>query len=199
MSLFETLRKWVNRMLHWLGYFDLCHWPWIFKVKLYLGNGRPDCHGTKGMGVNRMPWCKRQPLCDLEAEETVRDRGNLRCWRFRRLILVIIIITVRCCYNVDNFVTNIHNRHPIIAHPSGRDMGCLFVDPASDWYSASISIIAYAISYDIGLRYNGTLLYYYYYHYFFQSPNFRYFISCKIGKKKTDLDKWKKLFFFSFV
>ena len=36
--------------------FDLDLWPWIFKVKLHLGNGRPDCHGTKGTGVKRMPW-----------------------------------------------------------------------------------------------------------------------------------------------
>ena len=70
------------------GTFDLCLWSWIIKVKLYLGNGRPDCHGTNGMGVKRMPWCKGQPLCDLEAEETVRDRGDLRRRRFRRLILV---------------------------------------------------------------------------------------------------------------
>ena len=71
------------------GTFVLCIWPWIFKVKLYLGNGRPDSHGTKGMGVNRMPWCKRQSLCDLEAEETVMDRGDLRCRRFRRLIVIL--------------------------------------------------------------------------------------------------------------
>ena len=50
----ETLRKWVNWMLRWLGYL----WPWIFEVKLYLGNGRPDCHGTKRTGVDRMPWCE---------------------------------------------------------------------------------------------------------------------------------------------
>ena len=50
----ETLQKWVNWMLFWLGYL----WPWIFKVKLYLGNRRPDCHGTKGMGVDGMPWCE---------------------------------------------------------------------------------------------------------------------------------------------
>ena len=35
----ETKRKWVNWMLRWLGYFDLDLWLWIFKVKLYLGNG----------------------------------------------------------------------------------------------------------------------------------------------------------------
>ena len=38
--------------------FDLDLWPWIFKVKLYLGNGRPHCHGTKGTGVDNMPWCE---------------------------------------------------------------------------------------------------------------------------------------------
>ena len=77
----ETLRKWVNWMLRWLGY--LWPWPLTIKVKLYLANGSPDCHGTKWMGVDRMPWCEAQPLCDLEAEDTVRDRGDLRCRRFR--------------------------------------------------------------------------------------------------------------------
>ena len=48
--------------------FDFDLWPWKFKVKLYLSNGRLDCHGTKGTGVIRMPWCKTQPLCDPEAE-----------------------------------------------------------------------------------------------------------------------------------
>ena len=33
----ETLWKWDNWMLCWLGYL----WPWIFKVKLYLGIGGP--------------------------------------------------------------------------------------------------------------------------------------------------------------
>ena len=54
----EIKRKWVNWMLRWLGYL----WPWPltlnFIVKLYLGNGRPECHGTKGTGVDRMPWCE---------------------------------------------------------------------------------------------------------------------------------------------
>ena len=76
----ETVRKWVNRTLRWLGYL----WPWIFKVKLYLGSGRSDCHGTKGMGVDRMPWCKTQLPGDLKAEDTVRDRGDLRCRLFHR-------------------------------------------------------------------------------------------------------------------
>ena len=31
------------------GTFDLEFWPWIFKVKLYLRNGRPNCHETKGI------------------------------------------------------------------------------------------------------------------------------------------------------
>ena len=39
---------------------DLDIWPWIYKVRLYLRNGRPDCHGTKGTRVARMPWCETQ-------------------------------------------------------------------------------------------------------------------------------------------
>ena len=120
-------------MLHWLRYFGLCLWPWIFKVKLYLGNGRPDCHGTKGMGVNRMPWCKRQPLCDLETEETVRDQGNLRCWRFCRLILVYCICLlfisrkpVHVCFSSRNWVGNhwlryyLTHRQVIVNHRNDR-------------------------------------------------------------------------------
>ena len=38
--------------------FDLDLWPWIFKVKLYLENGMPDCHGTKETGVDRVPSCE---------------------------------------------------------------------------------------------------------------------------------------------
>ena len=129
----ETLRKWVNWVLRWLGTFDLDLWRWIFKVKLHLGNGRPDCHGTEETVVDRTPWCetlrkwvnrtlrwlgylwpllltlnfqgqivsrewkawlpwnerggcKTQPLCDLEAEDTVRDRGDLGCRPFHRLV-----------------------------------------------------------------------------------------------------------------
>ena len=92
----ETLRKWVNWTLRWLGYL----WPWILKVKLYLGNGRPHCHGTKGTGVDRMPWCETQPLCDLEAEDTVW--GDLRCRRFHRLVLFMLLLfqsTVVLYYN----------------------------------------------------------------------------------------------------
>ena len=55
---FESLRKWVNWMLCWLGTFDLDLWPWIFKVKLHLVNGRSNCHGAKGTGVDRMSWCE---------------------------------------------------------------------------------------------------------------------------------------------
>ena len=51
----ETLRKWVNLMLRWLEYLWPWLWHWIFKVKLYLRNERPDCHGMKGTGVDRIP------------------------------------------------------------------------------------------------------------------------------------------------
>ena len=53
--------------------------------------------------------------------------------------------TVRCHYKAVNFLTNIHKRHPM-ARPS-------FLDPASDWYSASVSAIICVIFYNIGPRY----------------------------------------------
>ena len=34
-----------------------------------------------------------------------------------------------------------------------------FVHPAFDWYSVSVPVIIYVISYDIGPRYNGTRMY----------------------------------------
>ena len=34
-----------------------------------------------------------------------------------------------------------------------------FVDPASDWYSAIVTLVIHVISYTIGPRYNGTQLY----------------------------------------
>ena len=37
--------------------------------------------------------------------------------------------------------------------------GVSFVDPASDWYSASVPVTIYAVSYYIGPRNNGPLLY----------------------------------------
>ena len=58
--------------------FDLDLWPWIFKVKLYLGNGRPDCHGTKGTGVDRMPWCE---ILRKWVSWTLHWLGYLSPWR----------------------------------------------------------------------------------------------------------------------
>ena len=54
----------------WTLTFDFHLWPWILKVKLYLGNGRPDSHGTEGTGVDGIPWC-----------ETLRKLVNRTlCW-----------------------------------------------------------------------------------------------------------------------
>ena len=64
--------------------------------------------------------------------------------------------TVQCHYNAVNFLTNIHQRHPI-ARPSGRGMGVSFVGPAPDWHSAWVPTIIYAISHYSGPRYNGSL------------------------------------------
>ena len=73
----EIKRKWINWMLRWLKYL----WPWlllwIFEVKLYLGDGRTDCHGTKGTGVDWMPWCETQTKY---VNWMLRWLGYLRPW-----------------------------------------------------------------------------------------------------------------------
>ena len=63
-------------------------------------------------------------------------------------------ITVRCCCKDVNFFTNFHKRY-LMALPLAQGMGCHL------WtqHSASIPALIYAISYYIGLRYNGTWLY----------------------------------------
>ena len=81
----ETLRKWVNWMLCWLGYL----WPWIFKVKLYFGNGRPDCHGMKGTGDDSMPRCETQPLCDPR-QRILLPTGWLKMSAFPSTRLVLL-------------------------------------------------------------------------------------------------------------
>ena len=72
------------------------------------------------------------------------------------LCFKIILNTVWCGYNAVNFLRPINKRHPI-ARPLGRGMS--FVDPESDCYSTSVTVIIDAISYYIGPRYNGTRLY----------------------------------------
>ena len=52
------------------------------------GMGGPIVMERKGWQSIGCPDVKKQPLCDLEAEETVRDWDDLRCQRFRRLILI---------------------------------------------------------------------------------------------------------------
>ena len=76
----ETLRKWVNWTLCWLGYFDLDPWPWIFEVKLYLENARPDCHWAKGTRVDRMSWCE---TLRKWVDWTLRWLGYLWPWIFK--------------------------------------------------------------------------------------------------------------------
>ena len=58
--------------------------------------------------------------------------------------------TVRCSYNAVNFLTNLRARD-----------GVSFVNSTSDWYSGPVRVNIYVISYNIGPRYSGTLLYIY--------------------------------------
>ena len=62
------------------------------------------------------------------------------------------------CYKAINFLIHIHKKTPH-SSPVRVRYGVSFVDPGSDWYSASVPVIIYVISYNIGPRYNGTRLY----------------------------------------
>ena len=70
---------------------------------------------------------------------------------------------VRYRYIAVNFLTNIHKRRPI-ARRLRRGMG-VFFDWASDWYSASVPVIIYEISCNIGPRYYCTRPYIRYQYY----------------------------------
>ena len=65
---------------------------------------------------------------------------------------------MQCRYDTANFLQNPHDRHPI-AHPWGRDMGCLLWEFNSDIHFASVTVMVYAISFEIGPCYNGIWLY----------------------------------------
>ena len=75
------------------------------------------------------------------------------------LVQLVMCSTVRCRYNAANFPAHIHKRHPIAHPPVWTSYGVSFVDPISDRCSATVPVIIYVISYNIGPRYNGTRLY----------------------------------------
>ena len=70
--------------------------------------------------------------------------------------------TMRCRSNAVNFRGNHHKWHSI-ARTLGGGMGCLLtlwgVFAHSDWYSASVTAVMYAMACNIGPRYNGARLY----------------------------------------
>ena len=83
-----------------------------------------------------------------ETQEELSEEATAKVWTSADFY------SVECCYNTVNFLTNIHKRHPIAC-----SLGLLsFVDPLSDWYSASVPVIIYVTSYNIRLCYNYTRL-----------------------------------------
>ena len=101
--------KWLFTVTHALFFISL--------VKLTSG----DIHGTSLMISQH--WCHQATSHCLS-----------QCWpsfmspygvtSHNELKLQQLWNTVRCRYNADNFITNIHKRHPM-ARPLGRGMGCL--------------------------------------------------------------------------
>ena len=67
---------------------------------------------------------------------------------------------MQCHYNVVNFFQK-YSQKTTHSSPIRPRYGVSFVDPASDWYFASLPVIIYVISYNIGPCHNGTRLYSY--------------------------------------
>ena len=116
---------------------------------------------------------KTYPLNKMHAETRINGKTDATMWTACKqtpMRTKMSINTVECCYNVDNFLKNIHKRHPI-ARPLGRGMGCLFwiqhligilpefLQSFMQYLTTLNCAIIYAISYYIELRYNCTQLY----------------------------------------
>ena len=82
------------------------------------------------------------------------------CWpvRVHSLRTTPPPFTVRCRYDAINFIKKYSQKTPH-SSPVRARYGASFVDSASDWYSASVPAMIYAISCYIWPRYNGTRLY----------------------------------------
>ena len=76
-------------------------------------------------------------------------------WIYRIYLPVFITVTVLCCYNMVNFLSNPHNRHPI-SRLSGWDMGCLWWEKDFDLFNVGNTAVLCEITYYIRLHYNGT-------------------------------------------
>ena len=76
---------WNNKEMSELGG-TLTSVPLTLTFDLEIVNREREAQLSWNERVVMMPWCETQPLYHLEAEDTVRDRGDLRCRGPRRLV-----------------------------------------------------------------------------------------------------------------
>ena len=93
---------------------------WVISCELALRRMSLDLTDDKSTLVQVMAWC-RQATSHYLGQCWPR---SLSPYGVTRPQWVNSLYTVWCCYNMANFLTNIHKRHPI-AGPLGRGMGCL--------------------------------------------------------------------------
>ena len=70
-----------------------------------------------------------------------------------------VLYIVGCCFNAHSQFSRKYSQKTPHSSPVRVRYGVPFVNPVSDWYSASVSVIIYVISFNIGPCYNGTWLY----------------------------------------
>ena len=139
-----NIEFWSSRKMKWRSeYSGTVFWCSIFtpfarKLKLvtYIFYSTHSCIFTEHEWICLLHICVPKTVDFSRTLHTlrwalpdIRRPGYVLTWCYLRF--GIHVITVRCRYNALTFLTNI---------------GEPFVDPASDWYSASVPVIIYAIS-----------------------------------------------------
>ena len=82
----------------------------------------------------------------------------MECWIKWIIHVVGIYRKYPMIWSVVNFPPQNSQKTPH-SWPVGVRYGVSFMDPASDWYSALVPVIIYAVSYNIGPCHNDTELY----------------------------------------
>ena len=106
-------------------------------------------------------WCF---VCDGHAAELygIRLQGGMvhrTIWKGRKWWILVIMVQCGAVIMQSNF-SQIFTKTPH-SSPVRARYGVTFVDPAFDWYSASVPVNIYVISYNIQPHFNDTQLYFF--------------------------------------
>ena len=108
-------------------------------------------------------WANNGDAGDLRRHRAHYDvivMGMLLCGRQEPIHFAysIIFMLIQCGTVITRSIFSQNSQKTPHSSTVRSGYGVSFVDPASDWYSASVPVIIYVIHYNIGPRYNGTRL-----------------------------------------